>query len=364
MHLTNIRGGLIKLTITALSFCLANVCSAQKEKHPPAVDTTFSNYDELFNELDLLLDSLAEPQNVTLFNLSAGPSFLSYETRNASQPISQQKINISPSLGFFHRSGLGVTGGATIIRDSSGINPYQYFVSGSFDYARNHSWISGIAYTRYFTKENLSFYTSPLQNEVYGYFTYRDLWFKPSVNVAYGWGNRKGLEQLQSMIIELKQKKNTNNGNGNGNGGGGGGNGGADTTITTVDNLFNEKVIDLNLAVSVRHDFYFMHALSSDHIKLTPQISFVNGSQQFGFNQTSTTYTSSSKNNRNVLVNTENNSFDNEFRFQPIAVTTFLKAEYKKGIFYLQPQLILDYYLQQTAKPFTTAFVVNCGLVF
>ena len=84
---------------------------------------------------------------------------------------------------------------------------------------------------------------------------------------------------------------------------------------------------------------------------------------QLGFNQTSNTYISSSKNNRNVLVNTENNSFDDQFRYQPIALTTFLKAEYKKGKFYIQPQLILDYYLQESDKPLTTAFFVNCGVV-
>ena len=366
MLLSTKYGKLFRLTLLVACFCLLNVCYGQKTTQRTAVDTTMSD-EELLSELELLLDSIAAPRNVTIFNLAAGPNFLSYETRNNARLVSKQTLNLTPTLAFFHKSGLGIAGGTSIINDSSSLNPYQYFVSGSYDYSKNNSWITGISFTRYFTKENLSFYTSPLQNEVYGYFTYRDLWFKPSANLAYGWGNRRSLQQLQSMIVELKEKKkNSGNGNGNsnGNGNGGNGSGSSDTTITTVDKIMNEKVIDMNLGLSIRHDFYFSHALSSDHIKLTPQISFVSGSQQFGFNQLSNTYVSSSKNSRNILVNTENNSFDNEFRFQPIALTTFLKAEYKKGIFFVQPQLILDFYLQETNEPFTTAFFVNCGLIF
>src|SRR6478609_5128368 len=125
MQLTRKYGRLFKLTLLAFSLCLLNVCVAQKTKQPVAVDTTMSD-EELLNELDLLLDSIAAPKNVAIFNLAAGPSFLSYETRNNSRLVSKQKLNLAPSLAFFHKSGLGIAGGTSIISDSTGLNPYQY----------------------------------------------------------------------------------------------------------------------------------------------------------------------------------------------------------------------------------------------
>jgi len=329
-----------KLSFTILGFCLATFCFAQKGKDSLAVDTTFTDYDELFSELDKLIDSLTSPQSFTLVNVSFGQSFLAFETKdNLSE--TRRRFMYSPSVGYYDKAGYGIGVGASVVNDGTGLNPYQFSVTGSYDFLKNKAFITGLSLTHYVTKKNLPFYTSPLQNEAYAYFTYRKLWFKPSVGFSYGWGSRANFKEVEEKIqnINLAQR--------------------GFTRINT-----NEKVIDVNLVTSVRHDFYFLNVLASDYVRLTPQFSFISGSQQFGFNQTSNTYATVRRTGNSILYNTENLAFDNNVYFQPISLTAFFKAEYAKGKFFIQPQVMFDYYFPASSNNFTTAFLVNTGVVF
>jgi len=329
-----------KLYLTIAGFLIVHLCAAQKGRDSLALDSTFIDYEELFSELDQLIDSLSSPRSFTLVNLSIGQSFLTYELKNATTET-RKRFSYAPSVGYYDKSGFGIGIGSSIVNDGNGLNPYQYSITGSYDYQYKKKFITGISFTHFMTKGDLPFYTSPLQNDIYGYFTYRGLWFKPSAGLSYGWGSRDAFEQVEEKIqnISLAQK--------------------GFTRINT-----NEKVIDLNLTTSVRHDFYFLNALGSDYIRFTPQIAFVSGSQQFGFNQTSNSYAIIGRTGRNVLYNTDNVSFDDKFYFQPISLTTYVKAEYSKGKFYIQPQLIFDYYFPATSDRFTTAFLLSTGLIF
>lgn len=333
---------LLRLSFTVVSFCLATFCFAQKEKFPPAVDTTFTDYDELFSELDALIDSLTTPRSFTLVNVGFASGFFTYDSKSGTTTATRRRLTYAPALGYYDKSGLGICAGASVVNDGNGMNPYQFSVTGSYDFQQNKSFIAGLALTHYFTKSKLPFYTSPLKNEAYSYFTYRRLWFKPSVALGYGWGSRNDFEDREQKIQNIQLAQN------------------GFTRINT-----KESVIDFNLTTSVRHDFYFLDAFSkNDYVRITPQISFVSGTQQFGFNQTSNTYATIRRTGRNILYSTENIALDNQLYFQPISLTAFLKTEYSTGKFFFQPQLLFDYYFPAAEKNFTTSFVVSTGFVF
>ena len=330
-----------RLVITIGSFFIVSLCFAQRNKDSLAIDTTFTDYDELFSELDALIDSLTAPRSFTIFNIGLGTGFLTYENKVGAMADTKRELIFLPSLGYYDKTGLGVSVGTSLVNDGTGMNPYQFSITGSYDYQLNRSFITGLSLTHYLTKGDLPFYTSPLENDIYGYFTYRKLWFKPTVAVNYGWGSRDDFEEREERIQENNLARN------------------GFTRINT-----RESVIDFNLITSVRHDFYFLNSLSSDYIRITPQISFVSGTQQFGFNQTSNTYATVRRTGGSILYNTENVTLDNQLYFQPISLSTFLKAEYAKGKFYLQPQLILDYYFPAPSENFSTIFLINAGLIF
>lgn len=329
-----------RLLLTIFGFCFAGFCFAQTRKDSLAVDTAFTDYDALLSEFDAFMDSITAPHSFTLVNFAFGQSYLSFDAKN-DRVETRRRFSYSPSVGYYDKSGFGAGIGASIVNDGTGLNPYQFSVSGSYDFQKAKAFIAGFSLTHYVTKGDLPFYTSPLQNEAYGYFSYRKLWFKPSVGFSYGWGSRKAFEEVEERIqnINLAQQ--------------------GFTRINTA-----EKVIDINLTASVRHDFYFLNILGGDYIRLTPQMSFVSGSQQFGFNQTSNSYITIARTGRNVLYNTDNVTFDNRLYFQPVSLTSFIKTEWAKGKFYVQPQFMLDYYFPASSGNFSTAFLVNAGLVF
>lgn len=318
--------------------------SAQKPEKHAAVDTTFDDldYDDLFNELDKLLDSLTAPRNFVMFNVGIGNNYFNYESKSSYTLEAIKKITYAPSLSYFSKTGLGISATSVIVDDGVNLNPYQFNFTGSYDYLKNTKFLTGIAYTRFVEKDSLPFYTSPLKNELYAYFNYRKLWFKPSVAASYGWGSRSAYDQRQEYITSLRL---TLNG------------------FTRVDT--RESVNDFNLVTSVRHDFYWLDVLGKhDYIRFTPQIVFTSGTQKFGFNQTSSTYATIPRTNTNFLYSSDKVYLDDQLYFQPLSLSTYLKAEYSKGKFFIQPQLIFDYYFPATEKNFTTAVVMNAGVIF
>jgi hypothetical protein len=318
--------------------------SAQKPAKQPDIDTSFTDldYDELFNELDLLLDSLTAPRSFGLFNIAVGYNYFNYQAKESYLLEASKKLTYSPTLSYFLKNGLGVSVNTIVVNDGQKLNPYQFNVTGSYDYIKNSKFITGISFSRFFTKDSLLFYTSPSKNEAYSYFTYRHFWLKPSVAVSYGWGSRNSYEERQEYITSLRLAAN------------------GFTRINT-----RESVNDFNIISSVRHDFYWLDVLGKrDYMRFTPQIVFTSGTQKFGFNQTSSTYATIPRTGANVLYSSDKVYLDDQMFFQPLSLSTYLKAEYSKGKFFIQPQLIFDYYFPANEKNLTTAFVMNAGVIF
>jgi hypothetical protein len=117
--------------------------------------------------------------------------------------------------------------------------------------------------------------------------------------------------------------------------------------------------------LSMRHDFYWLNLLSKkDFFRLTPQISFTGGTQNFGFNQTSDTYGTTRVTRKNELARTESTQLDDQSDFQPLSFTTSVKSELSIGKFFIQPLFFLNYYFPAPDKNISTAFTLNTGLIF
>jgi hypothetical protein len=320
--------------------CLGvSLLHAQKSK---GVDS-LAYYDDLFNELDAFIDSITAPRTMVLVNVGVSSNFLNYRSGSDVDLETKRKINLSPSLGYYHKSGFGINGSTIILNDGNGLNAYQFLATGSYDYLGNEDFITGLSATRFFTKDSLSFYTSPLKNELNAFFTYKKWWLKPSVAASYGWGSRSDYEEREEYITSLRLRPS------------------GYTQINT-----HEKVNDFSVSASIRHDFYWLDVLGKNYaFRLTPQLMFVGGTQKFGFNQTSTTsYTVTKGNNKRVLSDAENVYLDNNVVFQPLSLTAFLKSELSIGKFFIQPQVALDYYLPAKANNLNAGFLLNAGLIF
>jgi len=316
--------------------------SALKKPEPPIIDSTLDYSDVGFDELERFLDSILSPHSYILTALSIQRGYFNYKSKTEVFLEPTRKLAFTPAVGYYHKNGMGITGTASFVSDQDAFRFYQLALTPSYDYLDNKNLATGISYTRYFTKDSLPFYTSPLQNELYAYFTFRKWWFKPMVAASYGWGSRSDFQQREEYITSLQLRR---------------------TGFTRVNTT--ESVNDFSLITSVRHDFYWLDVFTyNDHIRLTPQLTYTSGSQKFGFNQSSNTYATLLRSGANVLYSSENVYLDNKLYFQPLALTFYLKTEYSIGKFYIQPQLILDYYFPATAKQFSGLVSVSGGFIF
>jgi hypothetical protein len=301
------------------------------------------DYEDPFQDFDAFMDSILSPHSYFLASLSVNRGFYSFQTKNISTLIEPtRKLTYSPILAYCHKNGIGFTTTGSIINDGQNINLYQFAITPSYDYLENKSIATGVSFTKFFTKDSLPFYTTPLQNELYGYFTYRKLWIRPTIAASYGWGSRKDYMKRESVIQDLRLRRS------------------GYTYINT-----EESVSDFSLLLSVRHDFYWLDVIAfNDHIRFTPQITLTSGTQKFGFNQTSSTYATVVRTGSNVLYSTEEIYLDDQIKFQPLSLSLFLRGEYAIKKFFIQPQLALDYYFPAEKNNFATMFSLNLGFMF
>lgn len=331
---------------TPADTAISKINNADKDSLDIFLSDTTLDYDLLLRDLDAFLDSILSPNSYYLANLSIARGYFNFDRKSSSTLQTEKKLTYSPSIGYYDKSGIGVTATGYMVNDDVNMNLYQFSISPSFDYLKNKKLATGISYTRYFTKDSLPFYTSPLQNELYAYFTWRKLWVRPSVQISYGWGSRSEYEEREELITSLRLRPR------------------GYTFINTT-----ESVSDFSLTGSLRKDIYWLDVFTNnDYIRFTPQAAVTFGTQKFGFNQSSSTYAqilrTSGGSGANVLYNSENIYLDDKINFQPLSWSFFLKGEYSVGKFFVQPQFILDYYYPATSNNFSTLFTVNLGFMF
>jgi len=342
---------LVRMIYITLAFLISTQLAAQPPKKDKAImdiDTTI-NYDEFFSALDDFIDSLYAPHSFAVINIGIGNNYFNYTNTTHTEIDVIKKVVFNPSIAYYHKNGLGISASASMVNIANQYDPYQYAISGSYDYIKNYKWATGLSFTHFFTKEDLPFYTSPLNSQASAYITYRRGWIKPMLAVNYGWGNRTDYNESSTYIKLLKLKKqkplrNVTN-----------------TTITTS----QEHINDFSVTASARHDFYWLHILNEkDYARLTPQITFTGGTQKFGFNAESNSYISSSATGMNILYDSKNANLNSTTGFRPLAVTAFVKTEYNVGKFFVQPQVMIDYYIPASSDNITTAYSINTGLIF
>ena len=323
-----------------LSVCTVLFLSSAAQKSQPAADS-LAYYDDLFTELDDFLDSLAQPRTMLLLSAGVSNNYFNIQKSGSNNLQQERKLTYNPSVGYFHKSGLGLNAAASVINDGDKLNPYQAAITASYDYLGGSAFVGGVSLTRFLTKDSLSFYTSPLQNEASFYVMQKRWWFKPSVTVSYGWGSRSAYEERKEYITNIRLRPR------------------GYSRINTT-----ESIADLSVVTSVRHDFYWRELLGKTSVlRLTPQILFTSGTQRFGFNQTSNTYALSKNGKNSLLYNSENVELDDEARFQPLSLTAFLKGSIGFGNFALQPQAGLDYYFPAKEKNLTPLFTINASYI-
>lgn len=302
-------------------------------------DTT-AVLDSLLADFDNFLDSMTRRRSMFFVGVGVGTGFFSFENKNSVYISTEKKLIVSPSVGYFHKSGLGVSATAFGLSNSGKFSFYQLALSPSYDWI-SRSISTGISYSHYFNKDSLDFYTTPIRDELYAYFSYKRWWVRPSISLSYGWGSKSEYEKQQIRLLRRRlQLRNR--------------------YFITIEN--EEEIRDFSLTISVRKDFDWYDLIAkNDNLTLTPVLLLNSGTQQFGFN------TSYSYPFNPVRVNSlpANSTVSDQTSFSPQSAGAIVRASYMKGKFLLQPQVLFDYYLLETdSDPLNIVFAVSLSLAF
>ena len=319
------------LLLTALSFflCVKNYGQDTAAVNKDLTDAT------VLNDLMGLLDSTDAAYSY--FNVNAGLGNRLFSTHNNSLNSRQSSTNtiiFSPSVGYFHKSGLSLSAGANLLNDKKkGFGVSQYSITPAFDLLNNDNIEFGISYSHYFEQDKFSVYSSPIQNDLYTYFKYKKTWIEPGIAIGFSSGKFTDVSTYKTPV----------------------------TGIVLVD-TGTFKLRSFSMIASVSHNFEWNKVFGqNDGIVFSPSLE-----ANFSSDSTETISHTIKKNLlRNLKLKRRIPKFQGKTSFEAQSLGLNLELAYTTGNFSIQPQIYLDYYLPATdQKRFTSVFSINFGYSF
>ena len=337
---------LLFIALTA-SFVLAGQKNfAQKGK----LDSLFAKadttavMDSLMNGFDAFLDSLSQPKS--FFSISAGIGNRTFSIKNNSLNTQESKtdmISLTPSLGYYHKSGLGISVTGFLSALHNKLDFYQYAITPSYDYIGEKISV-GISYTRYLGKDTAILNASPYENDLYAYFNIRHKTWRYGISAGYATGNfsdklsyRDSLLRYSTLLQRLEWVY-------------------FKRTITSTN-----KIKDISFSASVRKDFEWYKVFTKkDNLVLSISSYVVAGASRI------TTVTNTSIKKGKITLARFRRSYEdtegNGLQFQSAAISASLF--YTIGNFNLQPVWFMDYYFPDSDKKINQVFSFTVGYSF
>lgn len=290
----------------------------------------------VLNELIALLDSLKTP--TSYFSVEAGVGNRLFSVHNNRLNAKQSSISTlvyTPSVGYFHKSGLSMSAGAYLLNGKDhGFGATQYSLMPAYNLLNNDAIGFSFSYTHYFVNDYYSSYASPIQNDFYTAFSYKKTWIEPGIAAGYSTGTYKQAFIKDSAIGVIRRR------------------------------LYDSATFNLqsvSAMLSASHDFEWENVLGSDdEFLFTPSVILNLGSYNINV-----THKTNAPNLVNKLIETGRlpKLITSNFRAESVGLN--LNCNYSIGNFSFSPQWYLDYYLQETdLDKFTQSFNFSVGYIF
>lgn len=285
-------------------------------------------YDSIMTEIDDLFSILEKKEfSYADFSITAGNGNVTFRNTDALNTSyrTANRLLISPSAGYFHKSGLGVQWVTYFAPSQNKLNAYQHQPSVFFDYTKAKKISGGISYTRNIVKESaVDFMTTPFKNQLGGYLNWKKGRLRPSLSFTYSKGDY--VEQFTRLFYSVKYKV---------------------------------LVSDVTASASVRYSWSKRNWLKKeDYLVFMPRLALVSSGQK--------AEVVNSENNRILgrLLNTGFMAQRSVTNFEPQVLALYLSLDYTFGKWYIHPQYYIDYYLHSSDKRSFSSFSVTTGFMF
>ena len=305
-------------------------------------DLASMDKDSLLRELKGMLDSAGKTRSFFSANISVSNRLFSSTNNAFNAQQTSSGTAFLPSISYYHKSGLGITSSAYLRPGSTSAGFYQVAITPSYDYIGNKS-MAGISYTRYVKTDPLNSFTTPYDNEVYGYIQWRKTWIRPSLTLGWAEGSYKDVS-----TIPVSVRGNT-------------------IWITDTSRI---TINDFSVIAGVSHGFNFSDILANgDMLTVLPQLSLIGGVQQYSSTPLSSNLGYGIRTKLEDLArvreryNFRSSSTTSSFMLQTAAAS--LNVSWYKGAFSFSGGYFMGYYFQSaTSSPWGHIFNISIGLTF
>ncbi len=295
------------------------------------------------DELMKMINGLGEGQSYFRINAGIGNRLFTERNKAVENLQTNNQLVFTPSVGYFHKSGLGVSFTGYLLSQNKKTDFYQYALSPSYSYSKG-KWINAtLSYSHYFKKANYNSSASPFNDEFYGSAVLKKYWIKPAVSIGYSSGKYREIVNVDT-IIRIQNRP---------------------TPIKFVDTA-TTTISSFSIAASIEHDFNFYSVLcKKDGLSITPQLSVITGVNDYSVSNKKSIQMYNTYIKRRLKHLQRFQSSPGESKYEVQSVGLDLDLNYQIGKFYLEPELYLDYYLPKTNDTrFTQIFNFNIGITF
>jgi hypothetical protein len=292
--------------------------------------------DDMLSDLRYLLDSMNIRKSFFSVDLGIGNRLFSVRNINFNaQQVTSNRISITPSVTYYHKSGLGINAMAFLSSFEGTPRFYQYAFSPSYDYLNNKKVSFGLSYTYYITRDDLSVYATPFKHELYGYVRGRKGWLRPGFSMGWAKGTYTDIKQLDTVIFGIPRRF-------------------VDTTKVGLQ--------DFSMTFSAAHHFDYDDLFKKgDGLSIVPTVMLVSGAQNYAADSKTTVFSGTRL--RNITRRYASGTTDKTgLRFQSLAAS--LSTTYFLDKLSVSAAYFISYYLPETDQPFTHIFSITAGLTF
>jgi len=324
---------MLRLTGTIVFLLVFYSGFAQKttftEAEKATLDSMFQD-DEFMNMLKTALN----PKSYFIVSAGIGNSYFSTRNKQINASQLESKMVITPSVAYFHKSGLAITATAFLSEFNGQSDFYQYSLSPSYSLTKSKKISATLSYTHMFTRNGYEGYASPIKNEFYGNIYLKKPWLQPGISLGLSGGRYTDYRRFDTVINGIRRIF-------------------TDTAKT--------RLTALSMNAFIQHEFEYYKLLSKkDGISIKPQLILNAGSQKFTIVHTNPLITRLKARNSVRFKNLGAKSDKSSFNIQSLAFN--LDVNYVIGKFGFEPQVYLDYYLPETTDQRFTAvysFVIS-----
>ncbi len=330
-----------KILPVLLTVCLIAIGRTGVAQQTTRLDSLFAKgdttavMDSLMAGFDAFMDSLSAPTSFASASLGMGNRTFSIKNNSLNTQETSRQLSFTPTLGYYHKSGLGISATGFMANLGGSFHFYQYAVTPSYDYISNR-FSAGISYTRYLGKDTATLNASPYDNDLYAYvYLRRNTWrFGVAAGFASGSFN-DNITYSDSVykFITLLQRY-----------------GWVHYSKTIAS---QNHIKDYSFSASVRKDFEWLGVFTKrDNITASITAYLVTGMSKI---KTNTNINYATKRLALAKFNRSYNDVDgNDFQVQSAALS--LSLFYTIGKFNVQPVWFMDYYFPDAEKKFNQVF--------